>query len=425
MFCEHCGSELDNGCLFCGNCGTKVGAAADTYSNNEKSYGGNEDNSYEQPAQEAFVNGEPDATVSVNSVYAEQSGADVGEAYAQQPAAEADPDATVRVNHGCYGQNPAGYDETYSQQSHQNDMNYYEKPSSYEEPFSYNQPASYEEPAPYNQSGSYDQPANYDYPVGYQAPKPKKNGLVIGLIVAITAVVIAIAGATVWFVSDGELFKGDSDKSSQVDSDDDKDNEDDKNEADAEQDDTVEITGNTRILDAYDENAIFAPEKLYNDADYYICYDVAALYSESGGYCRGQIAQLDANDVVTVKGAMEGYNWVYVYCKELDIYGWIEPSAISPNRVDAADLNSDRREVAYYADYNCRDAVVNVGSGHNLNLRTIPGSTDDSTIILLVPNRETVKIIGVSVSTPKWYYVCYESYDYGKLYGFMSGDYLQ
>lgn len=375
MFCENCGSELENGALFCGNCGSKIGSS-DTYSNDKKSDSENNDNFYQQ-----------------------------------EPSVMQEPEINAQVNNEIYGHDTADYAADYSQPSYSGD--YYGDLNPHEEPVQNSQPDFYENP--------------YKNQDAYREPKPRKNGLVIGLIVAIVAVVIAVAGVVVWFATDDDnrgRFEDDSDGSSQVDSGEII-NETEPGELIAAGDETVEITGNTRILNAYDKGAIFAPEKLYNDADYYVCCSVAALYKESGGYAGGQIAQLDANDVITVKGAMQDSNWVYVYCKELDIYGWIEPSSISPEAVDVTQVKQDKREVSYFADHNCRNAIIKVGVGHNLNLRTVPGSTDDSTIVRLIPNGENVTVIGASVSDAKWYYVCYDSFDYGKLYGFMSADYLK
>lgn len=256
---------------------------------------------------------------------------------------------------------------------------------------------------------------NYNVSQPASAPvKKNKSGVIIGVVIAVIAIVAAI-GAAVFFLSgsDGDTDGGYPD-SSDVDGTEDR----------TEPADTVEITGNTRILPAYEPGGIFAPEKLYNDVDYYVSCSIAALYKESGGYARGQIAQLDANDVVTVKGAMQDSNWVYVYCEELDIYGWIEPTSISSEPVDAYSAKADKREVIYYSENNCYDVFVSVGKGHNLNLRNIPSSHDEASVVRMVPDGEKVRVLGVSAANGEWYYVCYDSFDYGKLYGFMSGEYL-
>ncbi len=264
-------------------------------------------------------------------------------------------------------------------------------------------------PAPVQDYNSYNVSQPASAPV-----KKNKSGVIIGVVIAVIAIAAAI-GAAVFFLSgsDGDTDGGYPD-SSDVDGTEDR----------TEPADTVEITGNTRILPAYEPGGIFAPEKLYNDVDYYVSCSIAALYKESGGYARGQIAQLDANDVVTVKGAMQDSNWVYVYCNELDIYGWIDPAHISSEQVNEYAAFRDNRAVVYYEDYECYDAEIDVGSGHNLNLRTAPTSIDASTIVREIPDDEVVRVIGVSAADSTWLYVCYDSFDYGKLYGFMSAEYL-
>lgn len=272
----------------------------------------------------------------------------------------------------------------------------------------------------YPQAPSQDYNQYYDGSQPIAAPEKKKNkGLVIGLVITGVAVVTAIIAAVCIFLGDTDLDR------MQFDTPDVTQSEGDAADGEFSDEDTVvEITGNTRILPAYEEGSVFAPEKLYNDADYYVSSNLAALYKESGGYARGQIAQLDTNDVVTVKGAMQDSNWVYVYCEELDIYGWIEPTSISSEPVDAYSAKADKREVIYYSENNCYDVFVSVGKGHNLNLRNIPSSLDEASVVRMVPDGEKVRVLGVSAANGEWYYVCYDSFDYGKLYGFMSGEYL-
>lgn len=261
----------------------------------------------------------------------------------------------------------------------------------------------------------------HDMP-SYQEPKDEKNRLVIVLIAIIVVLVAIIAGGMAWYFTRGDEVDADNGQtstSSETVQADDVFNEEESDATDGENE-FVPVTGNSVILAAYDEGGIFEPEKSYNDIDYYVCYSLAALYKESGGYGRGQIAQLDLNDIVTVKGGMSDSNWVYVCCKELGIYGWIEPSAISPDRVDRA-AGKDQREVVYYTDDNCRDAIVDIKNDDTLNLRTSPEKIDDETIIYRIPNGDSVRVVGYSAYDAGWLYVRYNSSDYGALYGFMSG----
>lgn len=305
-------------------------------------------------------------------------------------------------------------ESVYSEEENSTDCGYGENQYGYEP-----QPEYYEPQPQYYEA----QPDYYNNGVQYGQPAPvkkKKNGLVIGLVIAAVMAVIAVAAVIIALVGGASkpeisIGNGSTGSSTVVEDDDD---------YAAEEDENL-ISGNTKILDAYEEGSVFAPEILYNDADYYISCNIGALYKESGGYGRGQIAQLDCNDVVTVKGAMEGSNWVYVYCEELDIYGWIEQTNIAPSAVDEFMAKTDQREVIYHSSSNCYDAVVDVGKGHNLNMRNIPSSLDDSTVVRLIPDGERVKVIGVSAIDVTWYYVCYNSYDYGNIYGFMSGEYLE
>ena len=297
MFCEHCGAEINNSGVFCSNCGQKT-----TADNSNKDSDGN-------PFDEIFSGGTADDITDGNT--------------------------------DCYSSSDMTNEESSEQQIYNEIDN--------------GQIQNGDKPAP---AGDFIDNGHNVIP-SYQEPKSDKNGIVIGLIAIIIVLVITIAGGLVWYFTRGDKDTVQDDTRPSVSESDSAEDAyvEEPAEADEGEDKLVPVTGNTRILDAYDETGIFGPEKLYNDIDYYICYNIAALYSESGGYGRGQIAQLDLNDIVTVKGAMKDSNWVYVYCKELDIYGWIEPSAISPDKVDRA-VGSDKREVVYYSEHNCSDELL-------------------------------------------------------------------
>ena len=275
---------------------------------------------------------------------------------------------------------------------------------------------------PYDGYGQpYDQ--QQDFPTPPQ--KTKKNPLVIVLIVVLVVAVLGLGFAAVWFATDGDLgslFNKEDSSQSYSDA-----SSDSEASADGEEEDTLpktEQTGNTRILAAYDERKVSEPATLYKDVDYYISCRAAALYAEGDKYKYGQIAQLDVNDIVTVKGATPGSNWVYVYCPELGIFGWIEPGSISPKMVSAADAEIEKHQVSYYEDFECFTAKVKVGSRYHLYLRNVPSDKNDADIIYSVDDQQIVNIIGRSTADSGWYYVYYDSPDQGRLYGFMYSQYL-
>ena len=65
--------------------------------------------------------------------------------------------------------------------------------------------------------------------------------------------------------------------------------------------------------------------------------------------------------------------------------------------------------------------MINVGEGHNLNLRRQPDTSDPDNVILLIPDRSTAHVLGVSRNDPKWYYVEYSD-GYFTYYGYIHSD---
>ncbi len=233
----------------------------------------------------------------------------------------------------------------------------------------------------------------------------KKKGILVAVVIAVVIFVIAAAFGAFWLITDGELFKSDKLSSNKE----------------------TELTEPLTTVAASDTGEIFTPDTTVADISCYVNVGTAILYKGPDTSAYKAVVNVSKDDVLVVKGSHKAYpGWLYVYSAKTNDYGWISEALLSENKsTDTAttDVNTNT-EVIYYDSASRFDVMINVGEGHNLNLRRQPDTTDPDNVIMLLPDKARVLVLGVSSINNKWYYVEYTD-ELGSYYGYIHSDHTQ
>lgn len=232
------------------------------------------------------------------------------------------------------------------------------------------------------------------------AAKKKNGGKITIIIVLVAVLLIGVAFGAFWFITDGKLFSSD------------------KN-TDAGADETT-----TAVVTV--PEGVFSPDTTVSDKNYYVNISTLTIYKGPDAASYKAVCNVSKDDVLVVKGSHSGYSeWLYVYSAKTNDYGWVSAAFISePESENTTTDANTATEIVYYDVASRFDVMVNVGEGHGLNLRRKPDTTDPDNIILLLPDKAKVLVLGVSGENSKWYYVEYTD-EYGTYYGYIHSDHTQ
>ncbi len=249
-----------------------------------------------------------------------------------------------------------------------------------------------------------------DYAPVNAEPAPKKNGGKIALIVVLVLVLlVGVVFGVLWITTDGELFSG--------------------GKQEKENADTVGVVDNTTASQATNPTAAvttLTPDNFQEDVTCYVNVASVTLYKGPDASAYKAICTASKDDALVIKGTHSEYpEWVYVYSARTNDYGWITSALVSEQKtteLPTTDVNTNT-EVIYY-DVTARfDVMINVGEGHNLNLRRQPDTADPDNVILLIPDRATATVLGVSSKDSLWYYVEYTD-EFATYYGYIHSDHV-
>ncbi len=233
----------------------------------------------------------------------------------------------------------------------------------------------------------------------------KKKGVLVAVIITVVIFVIAAAFGAFWLITDGELFKSDKFSSNKE----------------------AEVTEPQTTVAASDTGEIFSPDTTVADRSCYVNVGTAILYRGPDTSVYKAVINVSKDDVLVVKGSHKAYpGWLYVYSAKTNDYGWISEALVSENKstdTTTTDVNTNT-EVIYYDSASRFDVMINVGEGHNLNLRRQPDTTDPDNVIMLLPDKAKALVLGVSSINNKWYYVEYTD-EFATYYGYIHSDHTQ
>ena len=244
---------------------------------------------------------------------------------------------------------------------------------------------------------------------GKAADRPsakKKGGAKTAIIAVVVAVlVIAIAFGAFWFITDGKLFKSDI----------------------FNKDGTGETEQVETTTSVYVPSEIFSPDTSSADKEYYVNIATVTVYKGPDTSAYRAVCNVSKDEVLIAKGSHSDYpEWLYVYSAKNNKYGWVSAALLSEknsSEAETTDVNTNT-EVVYYDAASRFDIMINVGEGHSLNLRRQPDTTDPNNIILQIPDKANVLVLGVSGKNAKWYYVEYTD-EFGTYYGYVHSDHTQ
>ncbi len=114
-------------------------------------------------------------------------------------------------------------------------------------------------------------------------------------------------------------------------------------------------------------------------------------------------------DIIGVSG-VEG--WVYVYCSNLKMNGWV-----SEQYLTNSSFSTDKLAVSYYTD----TYTVRVEPSVGLNMRNGPSQSYD--VMTLLPYNKTLTVMGKSDYDKSWLYVRV-TVDGNEIFGFVHSDYV-
>ncbi len=114
-------------------------------------------------------------------------------------------------------------------------------------------------------------------------------------------------------------------------------------------------------------------------------------------------------DIIGVSGVQV---WVYVYCSNLKMNGWVYEEYLSSSA-----SSGDKLGVSYYTNTYTARVEPSVG----LNLRNGPAQNYD--VITLLPYNKTLTVMGQSTYDKNWLYV-QVTVDGNDIYGFVHSDYV-
>lgn len=240
---------------------------------------------------------------------------------------------------------------------------------------------------------------------GYDAqPIKKKSGGKIAAIIALAAVLVAGVGFGIfWFVTDGELFN---------------------KEAAQQAAQSGEVSETTQIPAGSPSATTLSPDTTQVDRICYVNVETVTLYKGPDASVYKAVCTASKDDTLTVKGTHSSYpEWIYVYSSRTNDYGWISSALVSEQKaseIPTTDFNSNT-EVMYYDVAARFDVMIDVGEGHNLNLRRQPDTTDPENVIILIPDKAYATVLGVSSKDTLWYYVEYTD-GFATYYGYIHSD---
>lgn len=232
--------------------------------------------------------------------------------------------------------------------------------------------------------------------------KKKNGGKTAIIIVLVVVLLVIVAFGAFWFITDGKLFSSDIfNKNS---------------------DDAVEVTTTAVTV----PEGVFSPDTEVSDKSYYVNIATVTIYKGPDASAYKAVCSLSKDEVLVAKGSHSSYpEWLYVYSAKTNDYGWISAAFLSdPESENTTTDANTSTEIVYYDVASRFDVMVNVGEGHGLNLRRQPDTSDPDNVILLLPDKAKVLVLGVSSKNTKWYYVEYTD-EYGTYYGYIHSDHTQ
>ena len=242
----------------------------------------------------------------------------------------------------------------------------------------------------------------------HSQPEKKKGGNKAIIAVLVIVLLLGAAFGAFWFITDGELF--DSELF----------NKETTQPADSQTVDDTTLPSVTSSASQW----VLAPDAAMADEIRYVNVASAAVYAGPDTSVYKAVYNASEGDALVVKGTHSSYpDWVYVYSSKANANGWISAALLSESEyaeVPATDFETNS-EVLYY-DVSARfDVMINVGEGHNLNLRRQPDTTDPDNVIVLIPDRAHATVLGLSSKDTFWYYVEYTD-EFATYYGYIHSD---
>lgn len=252
--------------------------------------------------------------------------------------------------------------------------------------------------------------SSYGYPVNEAVAQPvrKKSGAGVAMIVILVAVLIlGVAFGAFWIITDGELFESDLFNKEET-------HQEEKNEEEETSQNVTEPSSPTTLN----------PDTYTAEKTCYVNVETVTLYKGPDTSVYKAVCNASKDEALVIKGSHSKYpDWLYVYSAKTNEYGWISSALVSEKQtaeLPTTDVNSNT-EVIYYDAAARFDVMINVGEGHNLNLRRQPDTADPDNVILLIPDRAKAKVLGVSRKDSLWYYVEYTD-EFATYYGYIHSD---
>ena len=175
------------------------------------------------------------------------------------------------------------------------------------------------------------------------------------------------------------------------------------------------------------DREIFTPDTLVVDLECYANIGIVTVYKGPDTSVYKAICNVLKDESLIVKGFHTDYpEWFFVYSAKTNDYGWVYAALVSEKKSteNVTQSVNTNTEVRYYDVAARFDVAINVGEGYSLNLRRQPEVDHTDNIILQIPDKAKVLVLGESAKDPGWYYVEYID-EFGTYYGYVHSDYTQ
>lgn len=237
-------------------------------------------------------------------------------------------------------------------------------------------------------------------------PAKKKSGKAAIIAVSVIVLILGIAFGAFWYITDGELFE------SEI-----------FNKEATQQSESGTTVQNVTGSASYEP---LSPDIICEDEIYYVNIGSVTVYEGPDASVYKAAFGASEDDMLILKGTHSDYpEWLYVYSSYANDFGWIPEALVSKQKSTEApttDVNTNK-EVIYYDSASRFDVMINVGEGHNLNLRRQPDTTDPENVIVLIPDKAQATVLGLSSKDTLWYYVEYTD-EFATYYGYIHSDHV-
>ncbi len=168
------------------------------------------------------------------------------------------------------------------------------------------------------------------------------------------------------------------------------------------------------------------PDKLYTTEIFYVIEPTGVLLKSGPSDSTNTLLKINYDSTIEICGGKDNDdNWVYIYYREADAYGWVianqisqtKPSTAKPDNIQAAPANNFT--IVYYQPNYGAYVDVNRSDKH-LYLRSTPDTSSKTNIIESMDHADYITVYGYLESNPSWLYIGHNG-NYGFAYsGYIS-----